>query len=107
MKPAVIAISICVVVMVTASVADASERDRPWCRHLEYSRDPMIWSEGFGVARCNDRALTPYQPWHSAVPLRRDQHDPMVAREDWHVNGFSDYDHRYDDHYDRRPHRYR
>lgn len=92
----------------TAHFAFASERNYSWCRQVEESRSPMTWSEGFGVSTCNDRATTPYRPWHSAEPLRRDQSDPMLSSDDqWRVDGFSDYDHRYDDHYDRRPHRYR
>lgn len=99
---------LCVSLALPATVlAHASERDHPWCRQLDNSRDPMTSSEGFGVSTCNDRANTPYQPWYSAVPIRRDQSDPMVASDDWRVNGFSEYDHAYDDHYDRRPHRYR
>ena len=90
-----------------AQSVGASERDRPWCRQSSDSNDPMIWSESFGVSQCNDRAATPYRPWNSAAPIRRDQSDPMVARDDWRVNGFSDYDRRYDDHYDRRSQRYR
>ena len=67
----------------------------------------MTSSESFGVATCNDRASTPYQPWHSAEPIRKNRSDPMVARDDWRVDGFSAYDNRYDDRYDRRSHRYR
>jgi hypothetical protein len=107
MKSRTIVVCASALVAVTASVTHASERDRPWCRQFENSRDPMIWSEDFGVAHCNNRALTPYQPWDSAAPVRHDQSDPMVARDDWRVNGFSDYDRQYDDHYDRRSHRYR
>ena len=90
----------------TASAAQA-EHHRARCRHLENSRSPMTWSESFGVATCNDRASTPYQPWHSAEPIAKNLSDPMVARDDWRINGFSDYDNRYDDRYDRRAHRYR
>jgi len=107
MKTTSIAVCASLLLVATASVATASDRDRPWCRQLENSRDPMTWSEDFGIARCNDRAATPYRPWNSAAPLRRKQSDPMVARDDWRVNGFSDYDRRYDDRYDRRSHRYR
>jgi hypothetical protein len=91
----------------TVLTAEAGDRSRHWCRHLQNSDSPMTWSEGFGVSTCNDRAATPYQPWYSAVPVRRNQNDPMVARDDWRVNGFSAYDDRYDDRYDRRSHRYR
>ena len=89
------------------SVADAGNR-KTWCRHLQNSDSPMVWSEGYGVSSCNDRASTPYRPWRSAEPIRRDQSDPMVARESWRGDSyFSGYDKRYDDRYDRRSHRYR
>jgi hypothetical protein len=88
--------------------AQAGDRSRHWCRHLQSSDSPMSWSEGFGVSSCNDRAATPYRPWNSATPIPRDQHDPMTARDNWHGNAyFSAYDNRYDDRYDRRSHRYR
>jgi hypothetical protein len=91
----------------TAS-AYAGDNSRHWCRHLQNPNSPMSWNEGFGVSSCNDRASTPYQPWNSAVPIRRNQNDPMVAREDWRGSSyFSAYDNRYDDRYDRRSHRYR
>jgi hypothetical protein len=90
------------------SIAEAGNRSRTWCRHLQNSDSPMTWSEGYGVSNCNDRAATPYRPWNSAAPVRRSQSDPMVAREDWRGDSyFSGYDNRYDDRYDRRSHRYR
>ena len=88
--------------------AHAGDNSRHWCRHLQNADSPMTWSEGFGVSSCNDRAATPYQPWNSATPIRRNQSDPMVAQQNWHGPAyFSAYDNRYDDGYDRRPHRYR
>jgi hypothetical protein len=93
--------------LLTAAIAEAGERPRSWCRHEADRNDPMLWSEGFGVASCNDRAETPYRPWRSAIPVRKDRDDPMTARDDWRVGDFSDYDHRYDDRYDRRSHKYR
>ena len=88
--------------------AHAADNSRHWCRHLQNGESPMTWSEGFGASTCNDRASTPYRPWHSAAPVRRNQSDPMTARDDWRGNAyFSAYDNRYDDRYDRRPHRYR
>ena len=89
------------------SFAQASERHKSFCRADADRNDPMLWSEDFGVAKCNDRAATPYQPWDSAKPVPKDHDDPMTARDDWRVNGLSAYDHRYDDRYDRRSHRYR
>lgn len=94
-------------IAMTAAIAQAADRQRSFCRHEVDKHDPMLWSEGFGVSECNDRAETPYRPWYSAVPVRKNYDDPMTARDDWRVDGFSDYDHRYDDRYDRRSHRYR
>ncbi len=68
----------------------------------------MLKNEGFGISSCNDRAKTPYQPWHSATPLRRSSNGPMTSSTDWSDNnGLMGYDQSYDDHYDRRYHRYR
>lgn len=90
------------------SVAEAGNRRHTWCRHIQNNDSPMVWSEGYGVSSCNDRASTPYRPWRSAHPVRRNQSDPMVAREDWRGDSyFSAYDQRYDDRFDRRSHRYR
>ena len=107
MRTRTLTVLACTLLLAAASTAQASERNRSWCRHLANSNDPMVWGEGFGVGTCNDRAATPYQPWYSAVPVRKNRNDPMVARDDWRVNGFSAYDHSYDDHYDRRWRRYR
>ena len=94
--------------LVLGATSIAVAGDRSFCRHQQNSDSPMTWSEGYGVSSCNDRASTPYRPWNSAAPVRRDQSDPMVAREDWRGSGyFSAYDQRYDDRYDRRSHRYR
>lgn len=98
---AVVSVSLCAV-----TVAEAGDHSNRWCRHLQNSDSPMTWSEGYGVSSCNDRAATPYRPWRSAVPIRRNQSDPMTARDDWR-GSLSAYDNRYDDRYDRRSHRYR
>jgi hypothetical protein len=90
------------------AIAEAGNRNRTRCRHLQDSDSPMTWSEGYGVSSCDDRAATPYRPWRSAEPVRRNQADPMVASEDWRGDSyFSGYDNRYDDRYDRRHRRYR
>jgi hypothetical protein len=108
MKSSVIAVCVSLSLLAVAtSVAEAGDRSRKWCRHLQNSDSPMVWSEGYGVSSCNDRAATPYRPWNSAAPVRRNQDDPMTARDDWRVSDFSKYDNRYDDRYDRRSRRYR
>ena len=94
--------------LLIAATSTADAGGRSFCRHQQNSDSPMTWSEGYGVSSCNDRATTPYRPWNSAAPVRRNQSDPMVAREDWRGAGnFGAYDERYDDRYDRRSHRYR
>ena len=62
------------------TVAEAGNRNRTWCRHLQNSDSPMTWSEGYGVSSCNDRAATPYRPWRSAEPIRRNQSDYHLWR---------------------------
>ena len=107
MKAKAISLLAVVVLTATTTLAAQAEHRRSSCRHIENSSSPMTWSEDFGVSTCNDRASTPYRPWHSTEPIRKNLSDPMVARDDWRVNGFGAYDNRYDDRYDRRAHRYR
>jgi hypothetical protein len=89
-------------VLALSSPAFASERGGRDCQHAEYSRDPMVWNEGYGVSSCK-RVERRYDTYRGSKARPRNAASWLgVWGADKWKGSFGGYDQRSDDRYDRR-----